>query len=252
MRASAALALAVILAFTACRKKSSPEFFRLEGEYEVLVNAEGDDAYGSPELAAILTGLRAIPADVLEADRVRALVKTIEREEARVKAERVPVAAVGAPQGDPDRAYAAFAQQREATVREAAAEATQKAELEAKKPRAPYKGMTEADFDRHFGDCFAPAAKAELPGGKHGTGRKVKDSKDCQERFGIAGQDTTWLFDDQGLWGQTSSVSSSSTERTVLDAGAAPPAQPAAPPEPVGPSVFGLPAIESPPEPVEP
>ena len=113
MRA-AAVALSLCLLLSGCRKKTAPEFYRLDGDYSVLVSREGDDAYGTPELTAIIAGLQAIPSDAVERPRAEALLAKIDAEAQRVKKERADtaIAAVPKPTVNPDALYAGLQQQR--------------------------------------------------------------------------------------------------------------------------------------------
>ena len=88
MRASLLLCVLTFLLVSGCKKKSSPEFYRLESDQSVLVSRDGDDAWVSPEMAAIVTGLEGLAENVAEKPRALDLIAKINAEKARVLAER--------------------------------------------------------------------------------------------------------------------------------------------------------------------
>lgn len=224
MRA-AAVALSLCLLLSGCRKKTAPEFYRLDGDYSVLVSREGDDAYGTPELTAIIAGLQAIPSDAVERPRAEALLAKIDAEAQRVKKERADtaIAAVPKPTVNPDTLYAGLQQQR---VEEAALAAQVLDAGATAKKLEPVKGMSEADFVKQFGECFEAGGTVTLPDGSDASAQRPRDLTACQTRWGVA----VWVFGPKGLIGQLvqNKASTSSTETRVLDAGR--PAQPAPPP----------------------
>ena len=223
MRA-AAVALSLCLLLSGCRKKTAPEFYRLDGDYSVLVSREGDDAYGSPELATIIAGLQAIPSDAVERPRADALLAKIDAEARRVKQERAETTIAAVPKAtvSPDTVYAGLQQQRaEEAAATAAAQDAGAAVL------APFKAMTEAAFVKAFGACFQKGDTVTLPEGGEAASQRPLDTTACEQRWGTA----LWVFGAQGLIGQLvqNKASSASTETKVVDAGR--PAPPAPPPE---------------------
>src|SRR6185436_1608185 len=106
MRA-AAVALSVCLLLSGCRKKSAREYYRLESDYSVLVSRDGDAAYDEPELATIIEGLNAIPADALERPKAEALLATIATETLRVRKDKPAPTPVATPTtGNADALFA--------------------------------------------------------------------------------------------------------------------------------------------------
>jgi hypothetical protein len=102
------IGVVLVASLSGCRKKSNPAFYQLESEQSVLLARDGDDAFASPELAAVLTKLEAFPEDALEKPRAEALVVKLKAGQARVKAERAPKprpAAVGAAATGPRRKF---------------------------------------------------------------------------------------------------------------------------------------------------
>ncbi len=217
--------LALSAALTGCHKKSSPEFYKLESEHAVLVAREGDDAYGTPQMAALVAGLQALPENSRELPRAQALLATIATEEARVAASKVrppPVAAVPRP------SPAAFPPPTveplpvaDAGVVDAGAVADE-----------PVAGMSEVDFGKRFASCFTGGPGLEIPDVGAATTQTLVARPDCEKRFGGSGAATTsFLFVKGQLWGK----------RTATAQPAAKPVPVSAPPESGEPAAIRLP-----------
>lgn len=223
MRA-AAVALSLCLLLSGCRKKTAPEFYRLESDYSVLVTREGDDAYESPELATIVAGLQAISANAAERPRADTLLATIAAETQRVQKERAATAQnAAAPEANADALYAALKRaptekpEPVAEVKEPAAE-----QDAGSQPLEPYRGMSEADFVKTFGGCFQKAGAVTLPDGAKATAQKPLATPACT-RWGSA----QWVFNDKGLIGQLTQQSETRTTETVKPEPAKPTTAPA-------------------------
>ncbi len=228
MRAALITCLLLSLTLSGCKKKTSAEFYRFEGEHSVLVSREGDDAYESPEMDEVLAGLRAIPEDALEKPRAVALVATIVSEQARVKAEQLKAAAAAAP----DDVNARFEALKSARVVEELAATEADAGAQAAGVIEPTKGMSEAEFLKAFGACFSRGEPFTMPDGGTATTQLLRDDAKCQAQHGTPGASTRWLFVSGGLFAKLveTSSSKSSTSTSVVDAGR--PAPPPPPPEP--------------------
>lgn len=200
-----ALGLSVVLILAAgCRKKPS-EFARLEAEYSALVTKDGDDAFESPQMDAILKGLQAVPADAADKPNAQTLAQVIISEQHRVATMRhveEPPAAEAPPRraGDPE------------PVDEAEALAAGTDVVEDAGPPQPKGGMDEKAFLSLFGSCFAPGPPVKLEGGLIASSQVLSANADCQKRFGAPGAVTSYLFADGGLWGK-------STDTRPADAG---------------------------------
>lgn len=192
-----------------CRKKTSAEFYKLEAAQSSLVSREGDDAWISDEMTAILTGLQAVSAEAVEKPRAEALAAKISSERSRVAAEKVkppPPAPV-----DP------FAGRPSVVERPAQVEVPDAGEAEdageATAPEQPWTGMDEKLFVERFGSCFGKPVTVPLPDGKPATAYTLGPKAECQKRLGVENGTISYLFTARGLWGK-------STETTkVMDAG---------------------------------
>ena len=218
----------VALLLPGCRKKSSPEFYKLEGAQEVLIAQQGDDAYVAPEMASIIAALSAVPDDALEKPRAQQLVAKLVAGTARVKAERV----------EPPKLPAVDPFAGRLTPYQAPVEAPPAPEvIDAGEPE-PWAGMDEATFAKRYGSCFSKGPKTEVGRGVPATSQVLAPSAECQKRLGTPGGTTSYLFVDGGVWGKVVET------YAVLDAG--PRAQPPPPPPPAPPRDAGEPILTIP------
>jgi hypothetical protein len=216
------LVLLVLVSATGCKKKSAPEVYRLESDVEVLVAREGDDAWERPELEAIEQQLAAIPADVVEAARVQALLQRVRSERARVKAERAArTEKVPEPPPPPPRD-----DQGGMAVPPALPEEEDDAGVEVLEPTL---GMPEAEFVARFGKCFKPGPMVDVPDAGRGTSQVVLNQPECEARFGEKGSTVSHVFIDGKLRGR---LTEGPPTRQVVDAGPPPPKPPPPPPPP--------------------
>ncbi|MFZ5438966.1 MAG: hypothetical protein ACOZQL_03100 [Myxococcota bacterium] len=229
------LALCCLLAVSACRKKSSDEFFKLEAAATMLVDRDGDDAWASDEMERIATGLSAVPDSALEKDRATALVEKIRGEQRRVKAEREAAAKEVAARPPPPTGPSFPAEPAPAPP------PPEDARPDAGPPSEPWAGMDEKTFLSLFGTCVRGAPAMALPDGGAATAHRVLDDASCQKRFGAPSAETFFLFGPQGLWGRTHVT----TVVKTVDAGA-PAAPPAAKEPPPPPPVMLLPGAPLP------
>lgn len=232
MRAALLTCLLLGLTVSGCKKKTSAEYYRLEGEHSVLVTRDGEDAYESAEMETILTGLRAVPEDAVEKPKADALIATITAEQARLKKEAAPKNAP-TPTEDVNARYEALKAARIEELEAADAGATDPG-VDAGPPE-PWKGMSEADFLKLYGECFTRGEPVPMGDAGIAASQQVNDDAKCQAKHGTSGATTRWLFLNGGLLAKLVETSSSrsSSETKVLDAGrpAPPPPPPAEEPE---------------------
>ncbi|MDP1825949.1 MAG: hypothetical protein Q8L48_21980 [Archangium sp.] len=202
--------LCLLMGLSGCRKKTSAEFYNLESRQSILIAREGDDAFDSDEMKAVLVGLDAVPEDTIEKPRAAALASKLRAEQARVARERAPKPK-DPPPADP------FAGRFPPTDSAPAPEAvpgvvsTDAGSLEL------VAGMEEKTFVALFGKCFSPGPPGRISDGGVATTQVVGPSADCVKRFGAPGSVTSYLFTRSGYWGK-----SESRVVVVVDAGVAP------------------------------
>jgi hypothetical protein len=224
MRVLLLLCVSTALLMSGCRKKSNPEFYKLEADQSILVARDGDDAWVSPEMDVVLRGLQAIPEDSVEGPRAAALAAKVATEQARVKAEQAPKPAAAPP---PDPFAGRVAEPAPAPAPPAEGGAT--GEVDAGEITLPFPGMDEKAFVARFGSCFSAGKPVPLPDGKVASSYVIGSSAACQKQFGSATGVAMYLFTEKGLWGKA-------TETTqIIDAGMITLPAPPAPPQPAPP-----------------
>jgi hypothetical protein len=221
------------LLLSGCRKKTSPEFYKLEADQSILISRDGDDAYASPEMAAIINGLQAIPENMVERPRALELAAKLTAEQSRVASERAAAGKEKPPEAVKDP-YAGRLQRDK--VVEVAAPPPDDAD-DAGEPM-PYFGMDEATFGSLFGRCFAQGPTMRIADGGAATSQVLGPNPECQKRHGTPGSVTSYLFVDGGVWGKHVETT------TVVDAGPPPPPPP--PPPPAAPPDAGEPILTIP------
>lgn len=241
MRVLLLLCVLEALALSGCRKKTSPEFYKLDSQQSVLLSRDGDDAYLSAEMASVIAGLQAIPEDAVEKDKATALATKLSAEQTRVTAER---ALAAAPKPEPVNPFAGREPSTAAESPPALAEVVPDAEEDAGPPPVvqPWPGMAEKVFGERYGACFTAGAKAaSLPDGEPATSYVLNPGADCQKKYGAPDSRISYLFTPKGLWGKSSETTS------VMDAGTLliPPAPPP-PPAPPGPPIITTPGAPLP------
>lgn len=201
-----AILLMGLLAVSGCRKKTAPEYYELESSYSIMVARDGDDAYVSEEMGQVLAKLKQISPDTVEGPRAAGLVAKIEGERERVereaKAAEEALAAAGRPAEPPSGPSFSPTPTGPGDAPPAAADA---GAADAGR-RKPWGGMSVAEFQRMYGDCFEAGADKALPGQAPGTAMKVKDDAACRAEFGSSDPDTSifYVFGKDGLAGQLS------------------------------------------------
>lgn len=230
------------LLLTGCRKKSSKEFYKLEADQSILVAREGDEAYLTPEMDAVLAGLQAIPDDALEKEKATNLAAKLTAEQARVKAEKAALAAP--PRPPPSDPFAG--RTTEPTPVEPAPPGPEDLgdagePVDAGEPTQPWSGMEEKDFVQRFGSCFSAAPKATLPDGREATAYVLSANPKCQKQFGLPDTTVRYLFTERGLWGKATETVQ------VRDAGVFQlPVPPQPPPPPAPPPIITTPGQPQP------
>ncbi|MEW6430982.1 MAG: hypothetical protein AB1730_05680 [Myxococcota bacterium] len=231
-----AILLMGLLVVSGCRKKTAPEFYQLESSYSILVARDGDDAYVSDEMAQVLEGLKQISPDAVEGPKAAALVAKIQSERDRVereaKAAEAALAAAGRPPESPPATSFSATPTGLGDAPPAGAD-TGAADVADAARRKPWGGMSVAEFQRMYGDCFEAGSDKALPGQAPGTAMKVKDDAACRAEFGSSDPDTSvfYVFGKDGLAGQLSE------KRTVKETVTQ---KPAPTPVDAGPSTFLL------------
>lgn len=216
MRIALLVGVLLCAALSGCKKKTSAEYYRLEGEHSVLVTREGDAAYESAEMVGIIAGLRAVPADAVEKPKADALLATIANEQARVLRERTPPPGNSIPTDDVTARFAAMKAAREDNPTQNAV--VEPVDAGPAEPAEPYRGMAEADFVKVFGRCYERGEPSPMSDGGSFTTQRLRADAKCQAQYGTPGAVTSWLFDDNGLNGKL--VETTRRETTVVDSGA--------------------------------
>lgn len=207
-----------MLAVTGCPRRSAPEFYALESNAGLLVDRGGDDAWLSPEMDAVVTGLQAIPPRALEADRAVALLAKITTERTRLAAERA----------EKDRLQQEIDARPRPTLAPFVAAPpvpTAVEPIDAGPPPEPKPtpGMPLEAFLKLFGACFKDGPPLEIPGAQKSTSQLVLDTQVCRKKFGTSEGETSYLFAEGKFVGTRTAMSSTTTTVTVLDAGPPPP-----------------------------
>lgn len=211
-----AILLLGLLAMSGCRKKSAPEFYELESNYSIMVARDGDDAYSSPDMDAVLAGLQKIPSDSVEGPRAAALVATIANERARVAREAKEVA----------DALAAAARIPEPPAPGPSLfppppkDPTADTDAGPAAPPKPYQGMSMADFQKYYGDCFVPGPPKTIPGNPEGVSLQIRDERGCRAQYNAADSRTRvfFVFVKEALVGQLTEQAAPEPEKKVVPA----------------------------------
>lgn len=211
MRLFALVSLAALVALTGCRKKSAPEYYGWESNHSILVSRDGDEAYSSADMDAVVAGLQAIPADTVEGPKAAALLAKIAAERARIQAEAQEAAAPAAKEWVPPTIVAS-------EVKPPTGEAP--SVRDAGPPAAPWAGMSTAELIKYFGSCMKAGDKVTVPGLGEAETYVVQKTGDCEKKYGSnqPDTDTLFLFVKDRLTGQRTQTKTT----TIIDAGAYP------------------------------
>lgn len=214
----------VVGLFAGCRPKTSPEYYKAEADYSVLVSAQGDDAYADPKMADVLARLKAIPANVREAQLVQALIAKIEAEAKRVAEEKATsdkaMAAADVPTA-PMNLGSDPSPRRDSPGANLPPPAVGPADGGAPSAPKPYGDMPKEEFLKWYGGCVDQGPDVQLAAfPKKGAGYQVKDRADCQQRLGVGPGQTSFVFVEGKLKGQVTRTETRT--ETVVDAGPRP------------------------------
>jgi hypothetical protein len=178
-----------------CRRKSWNTYYQLDGQQQVAIARDGDDAYVGEEMNGIIAALRAAPADSKEYEQALKLADKLTAEQQRVQAEldaKKKVAAVPPPPNPVAPAFPTVAAPAPAPAPSGDADAGDD---------EPFFGMSEADFLKAFGKCFTPGPDTTGPDGGAATSQLAKNEPACA-RFNTPGAETSYVFlKASGLWG---------------------------------------------------
>lgn len=206
------LMVGVVLALSACGKKSSKDYFAAQQRYESLVSNDGDDAFVSDEMKQVAAALQAVPSNAIEYDRARALIAKIDAERARVQAEKAAEAAALAAE------TASVADSRPSELR-----APQPAQPANPAPTAvvnidgpPEGGLPEAVFVQKYGRCATGPIKQVVDGLGEVPTYKANGTPDCLKKLGLSDV-ASFFFVKGALAGRV--TASVTTTRTTVDAG---------------------------------
>jgi hypothetical protein len=227
------------LLLVSCRKKSAPEFFKLEAQYASLTSNLGDEAFDQDEMGAIETGLKAIGDDMLESKRASLLLQKLQAERARISAEKASATA---------KKVTPTADWSSSSVASAAEPVSSALANDAGTPSRPWGQMDEAVFQKLFGSCMKPDGKEPLANLGDGLAYLVDSRIECQKKYGLnESMQKRYLFFNKKLVGERVS----SLTRTVVDGGTTRTLQPTGENTPSkadpnrAPGVFGMPSLNA-------
>lgn len=207
------LMVGVVLALSACGKKSSKDFFAAQQRYESLVSNDGDDAFVSDEMKQVAAALQAVPTNAIEYDRARALIAKIDAERARVQAEKAAAAAALAAEVAP----AGDGRPSELLAPPPAQPAAAGANAAAVNPDGPPEGgLPEAVFVQRFGRCATGPIKQSIDGVGEVPTYKASGTPECLKKLGLS-EVASFFFVKGALAGRVSG--SVTTSRSTFDAG---------------------------------
>ncbi len=229
----------------ACKPKSSKEFVQAQGQYELLVTRQGDDAYASPDMAAVVELLGKVSPESKHAADAKALLEKIEGEKKRIAAEQAAAAQARADAESKARAaQQALAAATAGSPSDVAGspQGNGAAQAAAVTVENPPTGMAQDAFEKKYGDCTSGGPAVQPPGvtGKV-TSLALRSTDACLKRFGgTTGATTLFVFVDGKLNGRM--LQSQTTTKTP----GVPPTLPSiklppAPPEPEAPFMPGMP-----------
>lgn len=179
-------AVAVALSLAACKKpQPSQDFADASQKFAALYGQKLDEAYADPQMDPILDQLKKVPADSLDADAAKQLISRIETGRAQQRANQEKLAAASkaalTPTAMPNFGGGTAQVQQQPQVQQP--ETAQDAGMAQNRAIAPRPGMTSAEFEKSFGDCFDYGPTIYLGGA--GTGpadsRTLKDLNRCKD-----------------------------------------------------------------------
>lgn len=206
--------MVVVLGGAGCRKKTAPQFYDLESKYSVNVARDGEDAYSTPEMDAIVAGLSAIGDDTVEGPKAKKLLATISGERDRLKKEKAEAQKAIQTTVIPTLTL-------ESPKNTGTASAPVVDAVDAGKPSEPYGNMSLTEFKAVFGLCMNDLGTIDL-GSKPGKGQGFtnQDSAQCKAQLHLDdATKVTYVFVDERL----TERKVERTVMTIIDAGRAAP-----------------------------
>ena len=178
-RILAVLAL-VALTSTGCNRHRdpSPEFSRASESFNKLYAQKLDDAYLDPKMREVEALLQRVPADSLDAQASTELLNRIHEGQTRMQKALDDAQAAGAAARTPSTVSNAPRDQPAADAPKAAVAPP----VDAGPPEAlqPTAGMSMAEFNRRFADCFQIAGPVDVQGSGARDSYDLIDSSRCR------------------------------------------------------------------------
>jgi len=178
-RLLAILAL-VALSLSGCNRhrEPSPEFSLASESFNKLYAQKLDDAYLDPKMREVEAQLQRVPADSLDAQAASELLSRIRDGRARMQKALDDAQAAGAAARRPSTvSNAPRDQPAEATANLPVAPPVDAGPPEAVQPTA---GMSMAEFNRRFADCFQIAGPVDVQGAGARDSYDLVDSSRCR------------------------------------------------------------------------
>jgi hypothetical protein len=178
-RLLAILAL-VVFSLSGCNRHRdpSPEFSRASESFNKLYAQKLDDAYLDPKMREVEALLQRVPADSLDAQAAGELLSRIRDGRARMQKALDDAQAAGAAARTPSTVSNAPREQpAEASPQPVAPPPPDAGPLEAVQPTA---GMSMAEFNRRFADCFQIAGPVDVQGAGARDSYDLVDSSRCR------------------------------------------------------------------------
>jgi hypothetical protein len=175
-----ALLALVALSLSGCNRHRdpSPEFSLASESFNKLYAQKLDDAYLDPKMREVEALLQRVPADSLDAQAATELLSRIRDGRARMQKASDDAQAAGATARRPSTvSNAPREQSAEAAPKLATAPPPDAGPAEAVQPTA---GMSMAEFNRRFADCFQVAGPVDVQGAGARDSYDLVDSSRCR------------------------------------------------------------------------
>jgi hypothetical protein len=171
----------VALSLSGCSRHRgpSPEFSRASESFNKLYGQRLDDAYLDPKMREVEAMLQRVPSDSLDAQAAGELLTRIRDGRARMQKALDDAQAAGAAARTPSTVSNAPREQpaAEAAAKMAAVPPPDAGPSEAVQPTA---GMSMAEFNRRFADCFQIAGPVDVQGAGARDSYDLVDSSRCR------------------------------------------------------------------------
>ena len=170
--------LALSLSGCSRHREPSPEFSLASESFNKLYAQKLDDAYLDPKMREVEAQLQRVPADSLDAQAASELLNRIRDGRARMQKALDDAQAAGAAARRPSTVSNAPREQpAQTTATLPAAPPPDAGPLEAVQPTA---GMSMAEFNRRFADCFQIAGPVDVQGAGARDSYDLVDSSRCR------------------------------------------------------------------------